>query len=286
MSATWIRGGKDNRFQPASFVARIPIEPGGIRRRSRRREYWQQSPPRHGTAQRRRETPAAAPHRAKIAGNDNNTRRESHPTMRTEMSPHCYPPAGTLCRHVLASVLMGALGLLSSALAAQSEAGADTQAQIADSDAQAALRSIDQEVQDIKAEVLALNRDLFILEEELLFPANTQVAVFVSLDVGDFFQLDSVELQLDGKQVASYLYTERELEALTRGGVQRLFLGNLRTGEHELVAFFTGQGTHERDYRRGTTLNFEKALGTKYLELRIEDRERRLQPEFVVKQWD
>ncbi len=66
-----------------------------------------------------------------------------------------------------------------------------------------------------------LNRDLFILEEELLFPANTQVAVFVSLDVGEFFALDALELKLDGKQVSSYLYTEREVEALHRGGVSQ-----------------------------------------------------------------
>ncbi len=251
------RGGKDNRFQPV----------------------------RHGTQSAAPRNAGTRAHRAKIDGNDNNSRRESHPKMRTEISPRCPQLAGTTCRAVLAGALLAVLGLTGSGLAAQTEALAPVQAQSDDTDAQA-LRSIDQEVQDIKAEVLALNRDLFILEEELLFPANTQVAVFVSLDVGDFFALDSVELQLDGKQVASYLYTERELEALKRGGVQRLFLGNLRTGEHELVAFFTGKGTHERDYRRGTTLNFEKTLGTKYLELRIEDRERRLQPEFVVKQWD
>ena len=49
---------------------------------------------------------------------------------------------------------------------------------------------LDEEVQDLKAEVLNLNRELFLLEEELLFPANTQIAVFVSMDVGEFFALD------------------------------------------------------------------------------------------------
>ncbi|MFK8015999.1 MAG: AraC family transcriptional regulator [Gammaproteobacteria bacterium] len=148
------------------------------------------------------------------------------------------------------------------------------------------LKNLDSEAQDLKKELLALNRDLFILEEELLYPANTQVAVFVSLDVGEFFGLDSMELKLDGKNVSNYLYTEKEVDALHRGGVQRLFVGNLKAGEHELVAVLTGKGPHDRDYRRGTTLKFEKALGAKYLELQIRDSEKKLQPQFLVKEWD
>jgi len=130
-----------------------------------------------------------------------------------------------------------------------------------------------------------LNRDLFLLEEELLFPSNTQVSVFVSVDVGEFFQLDSVALELDGEEVANYLYTPREVEALLRGGVQRLHMGNLRSGEHELVAFFVGKGPHGRDYRRGATAKFEKGLGPKYVELKIVDKTENFQPEFQVKEW-
>ena len=146
--------------------------------------------------------------------------------------------------------------------------------------------SVDQDVQVLKKQLIDLNRDLFKLEEELLYPASTQVAVFLSVDVGAFFALDSVTLKVDDKEVANYLYTEREVQALHRGGVQKLYLGNLKAGEHELVAFFTGKGPHERDYRRGTTLKFEKAVGAKYVELRISDREASLQPEFVVRQWE
>ena len=148
------------------------------------------------------------------------------------------------------------------------------------------IRSVDQDVQALKKELISLNRDLFKLEEELLYPASTQVAVFLSVDVGTYFGLDSVTLKLDDKEVANYLYTEREVEALHRGGVQRLFLGNLKNGEHELVALFVGQGPHERDYRRGTSVKFEKSIGAKYVELKISDRQAALRPEFVVRQWD
>ncbi len=147
-------------------------------------------------------------------------------------------------------------------------------------------QALDGEVEDLKQQVLELNRELFVLEEELLFPANTQVAVFLSMDVGTFFALDSVELKLGDKSVTSYLYTEREAQALYRGGVQRLFVGNLPAGEHELVAFFTGKGPHGRDYRRGANLVFEKSLGPKFIELRIDDATAKLQPEFTVKEWD
>jgi hypothetical protein len=146
--------------------------------------------------------------------------------------------------------------------------------------------ALDAEVQSLRAEVVDLNRDLFMLEEDLLFPASTQVAVFVSMDVGTFFALDSVQLKVDDKEVANYLYTQREQEALKRGGVQRLWLGNLKAGDHEVTAFFTGQGPHERDYKRGTTLKVEKGVGAKYVELRISDKLTQLQPEFVVKVWE
>jgi len=147
-------------------------------------------------------------------------------------------------------------------------------------------QSLDQEVQALKKEVLDLNRELFVLEEDLLFPANTQVAVFVSMDVGDFFALDSVTLKVDNKEVANYLYTEREAQALLKGGVHRVYIGNLKAGDHELLALFTGQGPHVRDYRRGATIKLTKGVGAKYVELKISDRAQKEQPEFIVKEWE
>ena len=147
-------------------------------------------------------------------------------------------------------------------------------------------QSLDQEVQALKKEVLDLNRELFVLEEDLLFPANTQVAVFVSMDVGEFFALDSVTLKLDNKEVANYLYTEREAQALLKGGVHRVYIGNLKAGDHELLALFTGQGPHVRDYRRGATIKLTKGVGAKYVELKISDRAQKEQPEFIVKEWE
>ena len=164
--------------------------------------------------------------------------------------------------------------LLASVSAAQSENSPES-----------AQKNLAGEVQDIKQLSLELNRDLFILEEELLFPSNTQLAVFLSMDVGEFLALDAVKLSIDGVVVSNYLYTDRQLDALHRGGVQRLHMGNRKNGEHEIVAVFTGKGPHGRDYRRGTTLIVEKTSQAKHLELKISDSQALQQPEFLVKEW-
>jgi hypothetical protein len=148
-----------------------------------------------------------------------------------------------------------------------------------------AATSLDDRIQAAKSDVIRLNRDLLVLEEELLFPANTQVAVFVSMDVGLLFDLDSVQIRLDDKVVSTYLYTPLEVQALHRGGVQRVYLGNLRAGSHEIVAYFTGKGPHDRDYKRATTIKFDKTTEPKYIELQIKDVQQKLQPEFDVKVW-
>ena len=145
---------------------------------------------------------------------------------------------------------------------------------------------LDEEIQSLKQDIVALNRSLFMLEEELLFPSNTQVAVFLSMDLGEFFSLDSVQLKIDDKIVTNYLYTRREVDALHRGGVQRLYMGNLKSGEHELVAIFTGKGPNGRDYRRGAELLVNKSLGARFVELTIVDNEGSEQPDFSVREWE
>jgi hypothetical protein len=165
-------------------------------------------------------------------------------------------------------------------------AGAASADSAPSSDAAAGTRALDEQIQGLKKDVVDLNKDLFVLEEELLFPANTQVAVFVSMDVGDFFALDSVTLKIDNHDVSNYLYTPREVSALLKGGVQRLYVGNLKAGQHELVAFFNGKGPHDRAYRRAANIRFEKGVGAKYLELKITDHQRAQQPEFEIKDWE
>jgi hypothetical protein len=202
-------------------------------------------------------------------------------------------PSLTLLRNAAAAFALAALATVcpaQSAAPAAPAAAPAAPAPAAAASAPAASASapeaaLDTRVQDVKADVIRLNRDLLVLEEELLFPASTQVALFVSMDVGKLFSLESVQIKLDDKVVANYLYTPAEVAALHRGGVQRVHVGNLKAGPHEIVAFFTGQGPHVRDYKRGTTIKFDKGAEPKYIELRIKDSTAKLQPEFDVKIW-
>ena len=146
--------------------------------------------------------------------------------------------------------------------------------------------ALESSIESLKKEVLSLNRDLFILEEDLLFPANTQFSIFLSMNTGLLFTLDSVQLRIDDKNVANHLYTKRELAALNRGGVQRLYIGNLPSGEHEIVAVFTGIGPNGRDYRRGKTIMVDKTTEPQFVEFTIEDDTSKEQPEFNARVWE
>ncbi len=190
------------------------------------------------------------------------------------------------CKRLAAMLLLAGTAAWAQAPAPAPAGAAPAPAATASAPASAASAvALDTRIQEAKADVIRLNRDLLVLEEELLFPASTQVAVFVSMDVGKLFELESVQIKLDDKVVANYLYTPAEVKALHRGGVQRLYLGNLKAGTHELVALFTGGGPHFRDYKRGATVKFDKGTEPKYIELQIKDAQGKLQPEFQVKVW-
>ena len=138
----------------------------------------------------------------------------------------------------------------------------------------------------LKQQVLELNRDLLILEEELLYPANSQVAVYLSVNVGEYFALDAVKVKLDDEFVASELYTPKQVDALMRGGIQKLFLGNIKSGQHEISAFFTGIGPQGQPYKRAAAITVDKTTAPLVLELRIVDSTSKLQPVFDIKQWE
>ena len=138
------------------------------------------------------------------------------------------------------------------------------------------------EMESIKKDLLELRRVLVVLEEDLLFPVTSQVAVFVGVDAGALFQLDAVTLKINGKEVTHHLYTEKQVDALYRGGVQKLYTGNVKQGENTVTAFFTGRGPAGRDYRRASTVTFEKTFEPAFVELKITDSAEDYQPDFTA----
>jgi hypothetical protein len=131
------------------------------------------------------------------------------------------------------------------------------------------IKGLDEQVQEIKSDVLGIAAELDQLEEKLLYPSSTQVAVFVSMPAGETFRLDSVEIQMNGKPVTHHLYTFKELEALQNGGVQRLFTGNIQTGEHDLQVVFAGKTKGGSDLRKSDTFKVRKDIGPKIVELSL-----------------
>jgi hypothetical protein len=137
-----------------------------------------------------------------------------------------------------------------------------------DSDRQQ-LKALDEQVQEIKSDVLGISAELALLEEKLLYPSGTQVAVFVTLAPGDALRLDAVRLQINGQLVAHYIYSFKELDALRRGGVQRLYVGNLPTGEHQLEVQVDGKQEGGADFRRVEQFAFQKGVNPRLVGLTV-----------------
>jgi len=124
-------------------------------------------------------------------------------------------------------------------------------------------KGLDEQVQEIKTDVLTIAAELNQLEEKLLYPSDTQVAVFVSVAKGEKFRLDAVDIAVDGTSVAHHLYTFKELEALQKGGVQRIYVGNVRTGEHALQVTAMGKSEGGSDFQKNESFTITKNVGPK-----------------------
>jgi hypothetical protein len=131
------------------------------------------------------------------------------------------------------------------------------------------IKGLDEQVQEIKSDVLGIAAELNQLEEKLLYPSNTQVAVFVSLAGEETFRLDSVEIRLDGKPVAHHLYTFKELEALQNGGVQRIYTGNIRSGDHDLQVSVIGKSGGGADFTKTERFKVNKEAGPRIVEISL-----------------
>lgn len=148
-----------------------------------------------------------------------------------------------------------------------------------------AVQKISKNIQALKTDVIDLNKDLRLMEEQLLFPSSTKFSVFVSLDTGQFFTLESIKLKIDGKLVVTHLYSDLQRQAMARGGIQKLYVTNLNEGKHSFTAFFTGLGPNGRPYKRAKDIEFEKGPGSGFVELAIIDDGSIQESTFEIKLW-
>jgi len=131
------------------------------------------------------------------------------------------------------------------------------------------MRDLDEQVQKIKSDILDISKELSRLEEKLLYPSGTQIAIFIALAKGDQMRLDAVRLQVDGQLVAHHIYSFKELEALRKGGVQRVYIGNIPTGEHKLEVLVDGKLEGGADFNRTERFTFRKEVKPKMVELTL-----------------
>ncbi len=130
------------------------------------------------------------------------------------------------------------------------------------------IKGLDEQVQDIKKDVLGISTELNLLEEKLLFPSNTQVSFFVSVAKDSGFEPDGIELKLDDKEMASHIYSFKEVEALQKGGVQRVFTGNVRTGDHNLQVTVIGKKGGSK-FHDTASHSVSKGVGPKFVEISL-----------------
>ncbi len=144
---------------------------------------------------------------------------------------------------------------------------------------------LDASIEALKSEVVELNQELFELEERLLYPAMTSFSVFVSMEAVQDYEIKSIKLNLDEQDVTSYLYSKEQVEALRRGGIQKIYQGNLKPGLHKLSAEILGKGHDGRIVKRTIVADFGKTRASKYLEVKISHHENKNKPEFAIVEW-
>jgi hypothetical protein len=144
---------------------------------------------------------------------------------------------------------------------------------------------IDQEVQAIKQEILDINRDLSSLEEELLYPPEHRLTVFLSLSSGTTMDLKVLRIHLGGDTLVHHEYSNAEMEALRKGGVHKAYIGRIQKGEHVLQVQLSGTGRKDRVFDIVNDATFTKRQNAKYVELRVSESSLARVPRLTIESW-
>ncbi len=144
---------------------------------------------------------------------------------------------------------------------------------------------IDREVQAIKQEMLDINRDLSLLEGELLYPPEHRLTVFLSVGSATTMDLDVLKIDLNGKSLVHHEYSDAEMEALRKGGVHKAYIGSIEKGEHVLQAQLSGTGRRDQVFDIVDSATFTKRQGTRYVELLVSESTLRGVPRLTIQSW-
>jgi hypothetical protein len=140
---------------------------------------------------------------------------------------------------------------------------------VTEEDTKAQVRLLDEQVQDFKSEVLDISSSLIQLDQNFSYPENTRVSIFLEIGQGNKSLFDEVILKIDGKDITQYKYTPMEFEALQRGGIQRIYTGNIQNGAHSLAVELFGIANSGMGYQQKAELIFTKNTGAKLISITL-----------------
>lgn len=137
--------------------------------------------------------------------------------------------------------------------------------------------------QKIKLETLQVVKDATQLIEDVGYPEKSRVKIYVTHGAGKYFGLQKVTIVVDGADRAEFNYNDLQLKALLRGAANRVYMGELSEGFHELVVVFEGKDRKGNIIKKAETWLFDKKPGEFIMVMNVADNESTLRPDFSFK---
>jgi hypothetical protein len=116
-----------------------------------------------------------------------------------------------------------------------------------------------EKLSELKHDVVTLNSDIMRLKMSLAAVKHEQLTILLQLNKSPDFELYNIKLRLNSTVVVDFDYSDREVSALENQGVQRLYVGKLTPGIHQVTAFLTGTQSDGNIYKRGAMLKLIKS---------------------------
>ncbi len=146
--------------------------------------------------------------------------------------------------------------------------------------------SINASVNAENTESSSTKNEITELQEILLNPDASQLAVLLSVNSPTTLTLNSVSIFLDKKEIKTYLYSERESQALLKNAMQKIYVGKLSEGEHTIKAQLSAIDENKLSHTISSSSKFTKTTVTTYVELDISKTEQQELPILNIKIWE
>jgi hypothetical protein len=118
----------------------------------------------------------------------------------------------------------------------------------------------------------------------MLYPDANQLAVYLSVDSGERFTISQVKLRVNAREMALIQYDDIQMDAFNRGGIERIFIGNIEVGDHTVTAIISGEANNGQKMKRAVSQQFSKSANANVLELSVSYNRKLRQPQFNLEE--